>query len=98
MLRPVKGQLIERGVGLAVSEAAKELLAEKGYDEAFGARPLRRVIQTMVEDKLSDILLHGEIKPGDTVRLDREGDDISVNLDHKTDEVSLSAKPSASSS
>ena len=98
MLRPVKAQLIERGVGLAVSEGAKELLSLKGYDEAFGARPLRRVIQTMIEDKLSDILLHGEIKPGDTIRLDREGDDISVKLDHKTDEVSAGAKPSASSS
>jgi ATP-dependent Clp protease ATP-binding subunit ClpC len=98
MLRPVKAQLIERGVGLAVSEEAKELLSLKGYDEAFGARPLRRVIQTMIEDKLSDILLHGEIKPGDTIRLDREGDDIAVKLDHKTDEVSAGAKPSASSS
>ena len=98
MLRPVKAQLIERGVGLAVSEGAKELLSLKGYDEAFGARPLRRVIQTMVEDKLSDILLHGEIRPGDTIRLDREGDDIAVKLDHKTDEVSAGAKPSASSS
>jgi ATP-dependent Clp protease ATP-binding subunit ClpC len=98
MLRPIKAQLIERGVGLAVSEGAKELLSQKGYDEAFGARPLRRVIQTMVEDRLSDILLHGEIKPGDTIRLDREGDDITVKLDHKTDEVSAGAKPSPSSS
>jgi ATP-dependent Clp protease ATP-binding subunit ClpC len=98
MLRPVKAQLIERGVGMAVSEGAKELLSLKGYDEAFGARPLRRVIQTMVEDKLSDILLHGEIKPGDTIRLDREGDDITVKLDHKSDEVSAGAQPSASSS
>ncbi len=98
MLRPVKAQLIERGIGLAVSEGTKELLSLKGYDEAFGARPLRRVIQTMVEDKLSDILLNGEIKPGDTIRLDREGDEIAVKLDHKTDEVSAGAKPSPSSS
>ena len=98
MLRPVKAQLIERGIGLAVSEGAKELLSQKGYDEAFGARPLRRVIQTMVEDKLSDILLNGEIKPGDTIRLDREGDEIAVKLDHKTDEVSAGAKPTPSSS
>ncbi len=98
MLRPVKAQLIERGVGLAVTEEAKDLLSQKGYDEAFGARPLRRVIQTMVEDRLSDILLHGEIKPGDTVHLDRDGDDISVKLDHKTEEISASAKPSVTSS
>jgi len=78
MLRPVKAQLIERGIGLAVTEAAKELLCEKGYDETFGARPLRRVIQTMVEDQLSERLLRDEFHPGDTICLDREGDEISV--------------------
>ncbi len=76
MLRPVRSQLIERGLGLAVSEEAKDLLAEKGYDEAFGARPLRRAIQTMVEDQLSEMLLRGEFEPGDTIYLDREGDEI----------------------
>ena len=97
MLRPIKAQLIERGLGLAVTDAAKELLSEKGYDEAFGARPLRRVIQTMVEDKLSEMLLHDELKPGDTVRLDRDGDEISVRLDPR-DEVSVSSKSSVQSS
>ena len=95
MLRPVKTQLIERGIGLAVSEEAKELLADKGYDEAFGARPLRRVIQTMVEDKLSEMLLHDELKPGDTVRLDRQDEEVSVSLDRKSDEVSLGSNTSA---
>ncbi len=80
MLRPVKAQLIERGIGLAVTEAAKELLCEKGYDETFGARPLRRVIQDMVEDQLSERLLRGEFQPGDTICLDRDGDEISVRL------------------
>ncbi len=97
MLRPIKAQLIERGVGLAVTDAAKELLSEKGYDETFGARPLRRVIQTMVEDKLSEMLLHDELKPGGTVRLDRDGDEISVRLD-PSDEVSVSSKSSVQSS
>ena len=97
MLRPIKAQLIERGLGLAVTDAAKKLLSEKGYDEAFGARPLRRVIQTMVEDKLSEMLLHDELKPGDTVRLDRDGDEISVRLDPR-DEVSVSSKSSVQSS
>ncbi len=80
MLRPVKAQLIERGIGLAVTEAAKELLSEKGYDETFGARPLQRVIQTMIEDQLSERLLRGEFQPGDTICLDRDGDEISVRL------------------
>jgi len=78
MLRPVRSQLIERGIGLAVTEEAKDLLSEKGYDEMFGARPLRRAIQTMIEDQLSEMLLRGEFQPGDTICLDREGDEIKV--------------------
>ncbi len=78
MLRPVRSQLIERGMGLEVTEAAKDLLSEKGYDETFGARPLRRVIQTMIEDQLSERLLRGEFQPGETILLDREGDEISM--------------------
>jgi ATP-dependent Clp protease ATP-binding subunit ClpC len=77
-LRPVKSQLIERGMTLEITEAAKDLLSEKGYDEAFGARPLQRVIQTMVEDQLSEALLRGEYQIGDTIRLDREGDEIKL--------------------
>ena len=78
MLRPVRSQLIERGMGLEVTETAKDLLSEKGYDETFGARPLRRVIQTMIEDQLSERLLRGEFQPGETILLDREGDEISM--------------------
>ncbi|MCX5999048.1 MAG: ATP-dependent Clp protease ATP-binding subunit, partial [Chloroflexi bacterium] len=66
MLRPLRSQLIERGMGLVVTEAAKDLICEKGYDEAFGARPLRRTIQTMVEDVLSEKLLRNEFHAGDT--------------------------------
>jgi ATP-dependent Clp protease ATP-binding subunit ClpC len=78
MLRPIRSQLIERGMGLEVTEAAKDLLSEKGYDETFGARPLRRVIQTMIEDQLSDRLLRGEFQLGETILIDREGDEISM--------------------
>ena len=63
---------------LEVSEEAKDLLSEKGYDEAFGARPLQRVIQTMVEDQLSEALLRGEFQIGDTIYLDRDGEEITV--------------------
>ncbi|MCX5999672.1 MAG: NDP-hexose 4-ketoreductase, partial [Chloroflexi bacterium] len=78
MLRPLRSQLIERGIGMVVTEAAKDLLCEKGYDEAFGARPLRRTIQTMVQDVLSEKLLRNEFHAGDTICLDREGDEIKV--------------------
>ncbi len=59
MLATVSKQLYEKSIKLEVTDAAKDFLGEKGYDEVFGARPLRRVIQTMLEDKLSeDILRH----------------------------------------
>jgi ATP-dependent Clp protease ATP-binding subunit ClpC len=78
LLRPIKGQLEEKGIRLEVTEAAKDLLSEKGYDEVFGARPLKRTIQSMVEDQLSDGLLRAEFQSGDTVCLDREGDEIKI--------------------
>jgi len=78
MLRPVRSQLIERGMGLVVTDEAKELLVEKGYDETFGARPLRRAIQTMIEDPLSESLLRGDFQPGDTICLDIEDDEIKA--------------------
>ncbi len=62
MLSTVDKQLAEKGIKLEVTDVAKDLLGEKGYDEVFGARPLRRVIQNMIEDKLSESLLRGEFK------------------------------------
>ena len=63
----VTRQLAEKGITLKVTDAAKDFLSEKGYDEVFGARPLRRVIQDRVEDKLSEELLRGKYQYGDTV-------------------------------
>jgi ATP-dependent Clp protease ATP-binding subunit ClpC len=79
MLATVSQQLIEKGIGLKVTEAAKDFLGEKGYDEVFGARPLRRVIQNMVEDKLSEDLLRGKFQAGDTIVIDLEGEEIVVH-------------------
>ncbi len=79
MLGIVDKQLAEKGIKLEVTDAAKDLLGEKGYDEVFGARPLRRVIQNMVEDKLSEDLLRGKFKTGDTAIVDVEGEEIVVH-------------------
>jgi ATP-dependent Clp protease ATP-binding subunit ClpC len=57
MLASVSKQLAEKEVKLSVTDAAKDFLGEKGYDEVFGARPLRRVIQSMIEDRLSESVL-----------------------------------------
>ena len=77
-LRTVASGLVEKGITLEVTDPAKSWLAEKGYDPLFGARPLRRVIQDTVEDKLSDGLLAGTFKPGDTAVVDVEEDEIVV--------------------
>jgi len=79
MLVSATQQLAEKEIKLEVTEAAKDFLGEKGYDEVFGARPLRRVIQDMVEDKLSDDLLRGKFQSGDTVVVDIEEGEIVVH-------------------
>jgi ATP-dependent Clp protease ATP-binding subunit ClpC len=63
-------QLILKGVSLELSDTAKDWLGEKGYDNVFGARPLRRVIQNELEDRLSEALLQGRFAAGDTVLID----------------------------
>jgi len=79
MLSIVAQQLEEKEIKLEVTDAAKDYLGEKGYDEVFGARPLRRVIQDKVEDKLSDSLLRGQFRSGDTAVVDLEGEEIVVH-------------------
>jgi len=76
MLVTVTQQLAEREVKLEVTEAAKDLLGEKGFDEVFGARPLRRAIQDMVTDKLSEELLRSSFRSGDTVVIDVQDGEI----------------------
>ncbi len=70
MLQKVQEQLREKNIELEISQTAKELLADKGYDPNFGARPLRRVIQDEIEDMLSEELLGGRMSAGDTVVVD----------------------------
>jgi ATP-dependent Clp protease ATP-binding subunit ClpC len=75
MLETVRAQLLEKGMVLQVTDGAKDWLAQKGYDPTFGARPLRRLIQDKIEDRLSDELLAGAFTAGDLVELhiDEEG-------------------------
>lgn len=63
-------RLAERRLTLDVTDAAKEWLAAEGYDPAYGARPLRRLVQTQIGDQLAKALLAGTIRDGDTVVVD----------------------------
>jgi ATP-dependent Clp protease ATP-binding subunit ClpC len=69
-LEVLRKKLAERGIALEVSEAAKALLAEKGYDPLYGARPLQRVIQEEIENELAMQIVENKLKEGDTVRVD----------------------------
>ena len=72
MLDRVRGQLRAQQMSLEVTQAAKELIIKLGYDVAYGARPLRRVIQNVVEDVLAEHLLLGKYEPGTTIVVDRD--------------------------
>jgi ATP-dependent Clp protease ATP-binding subunit ClpC len=71
-------QLKEQRLVMEVTDAARDLLLEKGFDPVFGARPMRRAIQNLIEDPLAEGLLHGRFQPGDVVLVDRMADDLTL--------------------
>lgn len=73
-------RLAERSISLSVTQPARDLLADRGFDPAMGARPLRRTIQRDVEDPLSEKILFGDLLPGQTVVVDVEGEDDARKL------------------
>jgi ATP-dependent Clp protease ATP-binding subunit ClpB len=74
-LERLRARLAERGLSLELTDSAKEILAEAGWDPTYGARPLKRAIQRMVENPLALRLLEGEFEEGDTIRVDaRDGE------------------------
>jgi ATP-dependent Clp protease ATP-binding subunit ClpC len=76
LLKRLIEQLAGMSLGFELTPAAKDLVVKKGYDEALGARPLRRAIQRLIEDPLSEKLLWKEFSAGETVIVDAEGDEI----------------------
>jgi ATP-dependent Clp protease ATP-binding subunit ClpB len=70
----LRRRLADRRIALEVTEAARALLAREGYDPTFGARPLKRTIQRLVQDPLALKLLEHEFSEGDTVTVDAQGD------------------------
>jgi ATP-dependent Clp protease ATP-binding subunit ClpC len=80
MLVRVREHLQRQGLSLLVTDQAKDLLAERGFDKQFGARPLRRVIQSDIEDPLSEELLRIEFSPGDLVTIDVEDGSIRTHV------------------
>ena len=80
-------RLRDRSLGLEVTDPAREALARRGYDAAFGARPLKRLIQREVQDPLALRLLSGEIREGETVVVDADGDELTLRSEPSSSPV-----------
>lgn len=72
ILQEVKGRLLALGIGLQISDAMKNVISQEGYDKSYGARPLRRAVTQLVEDAISEGILSGQYKPGDTIMMDAD--------------------------
>src|SRR5436190_4823106 len=75
LMQRLRDQMGEHETAIELTEGAKELLVEKGYDPTMGARPLRRAIQRYIEDPLADFVLGRELEAGSTILVDRKNDD-----------------------
>jgi ATP-dependent Clp protease ATP-binding subunit ClpC len=89
MLDTLAKRLKQNGITIEITDEAKNLLAKKGYDPVYGARPLRRAIQSMVEDKLAEEMLEGRVSKGDTVLIEVKNGDLSFT---RKGELSYSKK------
>ncbi len=78
-LRRLRKNLANRKISLELSERAEMLIGDKGYDPAYGARPLKRTIQRLIQDPLAVKILAGEFKEGDLIKIDTEGDELTFS-------------------
>ena len=78
-IEKVQERLSEQEIKLEVTDAAKDYLAEKGFDPEFGARPLRRLIQKEIENEVSGLIISGEISEGDTVKVGKRGSSLQIS-------------------
>ena len=87
MVDSVAQRLAERGIRLSWDEEALKFLAKEGFDPTYGARPLRRAIQRMVEDDLSEEILSGRVRLGDSVRMGVDGGKLTFTAGQPAEEA-----------
>jgi ATP-dependent Clp protease ATP-binding subunit ClpB len=75
------GMLAERNIQLSLDDSARQLLAREGYDPNYGARPLKRAIQTLIQNPLAVKLLNGEVLPGQSVKVTANGDQMELKVE-----------------
>ncbi len=93
-LADLSERLLSMGYRLSITDAAKSFVANHGYDVQFGARPLRRAIQTYIEDKLSEALISEEFTPGQTIVIDKITDKDELSFTVETENNADTAQPS----
>ncbi len=93
MLSRVRTQLTEQQVELLVPEDAKDFLVTKGYDPAYGARPLRRTIQNLIEDPLAEGLLQGKFRPGDIIEAVQRDGTIELEVHERREDLMRQLPP-----
>ncbi len=84
LIDELQGRLIRKGIHLVIKPQAKKLLIDKGYDEKFGARPLRRAIQDMLEHKIADGILSGEYEKGTVLTVNALRGEIAINVEQES--------------
>ncbi|ANE34457.1 ATP-dependent Clp protease, ATP-binding subunit [Campylobacter hyointestinalis subsp. lawsonii CCUG 27631] len=80
MFKELEATLQNRGIKAVLDDSAKEFIAKAGFDPVYGARPLRRALYELVEDKLAEMILKDELKSGDSIKISAINDEIVVNL------------------
>ena len=93
-LADLSARLLSMGYRLSITDAAKSFIANHGYDVQLGARPLRRAIQTYIEDKLSEALISEEFTPGQTIGIDKITDKDELSFTVETENNADTAQPS----
>ncbi|HYN83638.1 MAG TPA: ATP-dependent chaperone ClpB [Pyrinomonadaceae bacterium] len=86
-LERLRALLAERQIAVELEDSAKQLLAREGYDPLYGARPLKRAIQTLIQNPLASKILQGEIAPGDTVRVAADGGELRFSTEARATAV-----------
>ncbi|MCI9086386.1 MAG: AAA domain-containing protein [Clostridia bacterium] len=82
LLKDIVTRITEKGAKLNITDVAKEVILEKGYDKKYGARPLKRALQKQLEDKLSQLSLTGQIKNGTVITADKGSDGLTVTAEN----------------
>lgn len=78
--RDIAAKVVERDITLTLTESAKQFIAKAGFDPVYGARPLKRALYEIVEDRLADLILGGEVVEGSSVIFDTQGEEITVSV------------------